>query len=103
MIYSKLSANLLLALLALVFGVSCSSKEPWPPQSYTEVRAFLYNLDSADALPCVDNGKLSPTVTDPNGVRLTDAQVARLISAVTGSHPDHDIAGCYVPHHAYVF
>ncbi len=94
-------------LLAIAVGgyLSYSSRprRDWPPNGYTEVRAFLYNLDSSDALPCVTNGVLDASVTDTNGVRLTDAQVSRFLKAVTGPHAKHLVAGCFVPHHAYVF
>jgi len=67
------------------------------------VRAFLYNLDSKDSLPILQSGQLDQSVADTKGVILTDAQVSRLLAAVTGNHSDHGVAGCYIPHHAYVF
>ena len=96
---------ILFALLAIAITccVSCSSNRAWPPKGYTEVRAFLYNLDSDDSLACVTNGRLDASMTDTNGVRLTDVQTSRFLAAVTGTHPEHAVAGCYVPHHAYVF
>src|SRR5687767_6066730 len=89
--------------VAFVGYVFYSSSRAWPPKGYTEVRAFLYNLDSHDSWPCVTNGHLDATMTDTNGVRLTDAQISRLLKAVTGKHPEHGVAGCYVPHHAYAY
>ena len=89
--------------VALICCVSCSSNGAWPPEHYTEVRAFLYNLDSHDSLPCVTDGRLDVSVVGTNGVRLTHAQISRFLAAVTGKHPKHEVAGCYVPHHAYVF
>ena len=80
-----------------------SASRAWPPKHYTEVRAFLYNLDSHDSVACVTRGHLDTSMTDTNGVRLSAAQVSRFLSAVTGKHPEHGVAGCYVPHHAYVF
>ena len=92
------------ALLAAVFiCVFFSRNRAWPPKGYTEVRAFLYNLDSGDSKPCITNGCLDASITDTNGVRLTETQVSRFLTAVTGKHPQHGVAGCYVPHHAYVF
>lgn len=37
------------------------------------------------------------------GIILTDEQVAKLEAAVTGNHPEHPIADCFYPHHAFVF
>jgi len=82
--------------------VSCSSSNAWPPKHHTEVRAFLYNLDSHGGLPFITNGCFDSSVVDTNGVRLSDRQVSRFLTAVTGKHSDHNIMGCYVPHHAYV-
>jgi hypothetical protein len=92
-----------LLLFALTYCTACSSNRAWPPKDYTEVRAFLYNLDSDDSSPCVIKGRLNASVTDTNGMRLTDVQKSRFLAAVTGSHAEHPVAGCYVPHHAYVF
>jgi hypothetical protein len=88
---------------ALIYCVSCSSDRAWPPEHYTEVRAFLYNLDSDDSRPCVTKGRLDASVADTNGVRLSNSQISRFLEAVTGKHPEHGVAGCYVPHHAYGF
>ena len=100
---TPLANSFALVAVALLCCVSCSSNRAWPPKDYTEVRAFLYNLDSDDSLPCVTKGRLDASMTDTNGVRLTEAQVARFLTAVTGKHPEHGAAGCYVPHHAYIF
>jgi len=40
---------------------------------------------------------------DKNGAILTSAQVDRLLSATRGTHPDHAIAMCHVPHNAFMF
>lgn len=99
----RLVISVCLLAVALVGYVLYSSSRAWPPKGYTEVRAFLYNLDSDDSLPCVTKGRLDASMTDTNGVRLTDAQVSRFLTTITGKHPQHEVAGCYVPHHAYVF
>jgi hypothetical protein len=90
-------------LVVTLVCISCSSNRAWPPKGYTEVRAFLYNLDSHGGLPCVTKGRLDASIVDTNGTRLSDTQVSRLLAAVTGTHPDHNVLGCYVPHHAYIF
>lgn len=97
--------TILLALLvaALICYGLWSDGRAWPPKHYTEIRAFLYNLDSHDGLACVTNGQLDASMTDTNGVKLSDVQVSRFLAAVTGKHPEHGVGGCYVPHHAYVF
>lgn len=96
-----ISFSLLVA--ALIGYVWQSARRAWPPKHYTEVRAFLYNLDNNSSLACVTNGQLDASMTDTNGVRLSDMQVARLFTAITGKHPEIARAQCYVPHHAYIF
>ena len=89
--------------VALVGYDYYSSTRAWPPKGYSEVRAFLYNLDSRDGLPCVTNRHLDPSMTDTNGVRLSDVQLSRFLAPVTDTHPEHGAAACSVPHHAYIF
>ena len=42
-------------------------------------------------------------VMDPKGVKLSAAQVKRLLTAITVSQPAQARTNCYKPHHAFVF
>ena len=75
----------------------------WPPAGYTEIRAYLYNLDGVEGAPIFENGKLSRSVVSSNGVVLGKRERERLLHAVTGSHRSYGIAKCYDPRHAFVF
>lgn len=88
--------------IAAICGVSCSTTKTWPPP-HAQVRAYLYNLDSHGDVRFFKKGHFNTSVVDTNGVRLDERQVDRFLAAVTGSHSDHNIMGCYVPHHAFVF
>jgi len=45
----------------------------------------------------------APGALNPSGALLSPEQTRRLQSAVSGSHPEHDVAGCHLPHNAFVF
>jgi hypothetical protein len=77
----------------------------WHFSGFDEVRAYRMNWDELQSEHEIVNrdGSLNPTRIPEYGVRLTEAQVERLEAAVTGTHPDHPHAGCFYPHHAFLF
>lgn len=89
--------------MAVIGFAARARRNTWPPRHYAEVRAYLYNFDNKDGASCVTDGRLSPSIVNPGGVRLSSAQVDALIAATTGKHPAHPVGGCYIPHHAYVW
>ena len=46
---------------------------------------------------------LKPGVVHKDGTALSPEQITRLRAAVTGRHPVHGGAFCYIPHNAFVF
>ena len=46
---------------------------------------------------------LKPGVINQDGAVLTLGQVRQLRAAITGSHPSYPVAGCFLPHNAFVF
>ncbi len=91
------------AILFLLALLPLASRAAWPGGDYPEVRAFAYNLKGDGQQAIIENGKLSKTATSKTGVLLTPKQVRRLIAAVTGKHPEHPHAACFIPRHAFVF
>lgn len=75
----------------------------WPGVPYSEVRAFCYDYTAGPVPDFLHNGKMHPGVMDPRGVKLTSAQMTRLMRAITVSQPKGDRSPCYKPHHAFVF
>ncbi len=77
----------------------------WHFSGFDDVRAYRMNWEDLQSEHGIVNedGSLNPTRIPEDGVRLTEAQVKRLEAAVTGSHPDHPVAACFYPHHAFVF
>ena len=91
------------ALALAVVASGGPQRATWPGKPYKEVRAYLYNLASDWPNSIIEDGRLSPSVENPDGVRLTDRQVERLLDAVARPHPDHPIAACFSPRHGFVF
>ena len=77
----------------------------WHFEGFSEIRAYRINWDEEDSeTPIVlRDGTLNPTRTPKDGLRLSNKQIGRLQSALYGSHPEHEAAGCIYPHHAFVF
>ncbi|MEM7698809.1 MAG: hypothetical protein AAF236_10430 [Verrucomicrobiota bacterium] len=99
-----------LAGLIAVMTTSCikdSGSKPgeWHFTNFSEVRAFRLNWEDEDAFDRIldQDGNLNPTRLPKDGVVLTDAQITALEAAVTGEHPDHPVAACFYPHHAFIF
>lgn len=90
--------------------VSCTTdSDPknggWHFTNFSEVRAFRLNWEDEQSFAKVldGDGKLNPTRLPEEGILLTDEQVAALEAAITREHPEHPVAACFYPHHAFVF
>jgi hypothetical protein len=105
-------------LLLLLSTISLLAAPPWPGVQFTEVRAYAWPGDKATVekalsefldkpgatLDVILPGmKLKPGVINKDGAPLTPDQVKRLLAAVIGKHPMHAVAGCHIPHNAFVF
>jgi hypothetical protein len=83
---------------------SCAhAATPWPTVSFSEVRAYSYNVTGNGPQPIIKDGKLNATVINTDGAPLATNQVSRLLAAITGEHTPHLLAFCYNPRHAFVF
>jgi len=88
--------------------ISCSKSSKggkWHFSGFNEIRAYRLNWEDEHSMNPIVNqdGSLNPTRIPKEGVPLTEAQVKRLEAAVTGSHPEHPVAACFYPHHAFLF
>ena len=90
-------------LLSFILLLPLTLHAAWPQGDYTEVRAFAYNLKGETHRLIIEDGKLSGTVANKNGVLLTPRQIKNLVAAVASKHPKHPHAACFVPRHAFVF
>jgi hypothetical protein len=75
----------------------------WPGKPFSEVRAYCYDYTAEQDRSFFVNGRIHTGVQDPKGVKLSPAQVVRLLDALTLSHDKQDRTPCYKPHHAFVF
>lgn len=92
---------------------SARSTEPtWPRVEFSSARAYLYNLDEGQitddgsgqhGLIVGDDGQLDSSVVNPEGSRLSGAQVERLSRAILTGPPEMVSAFCFTPRHAFVF
>ena len=97
-----------LPVILAVMITSCthvSKPGAWHFSGFSEVRAFRLNWDDKHSLDPILNqdGSLNVTRMPDTGMSLTDEQVEKLEAAVTGTHPEHPVADCLYPHHAFVF
>lgn len=86
-------------------GTSTGTQGTWHFANFSEARAFRLNWDDETSFDQIldQEGKLNATRVPEKGIRLTSEQIRRLEAAVTGSHPEHPVADCFYPHHAFVF
>ena len=75
----------------------------WPGVPYKEVRAFCYDYTAEYRSSFWADGRMHKGVMDPKGVKLSPAQVKKLLACITVSQPAATRSNCYKPHHAFVF
>ena len=80
---------------------SSSGSVRWPPPSYAEVRLYRYNVEGHGPVRIFEQGRFSESVV--GSVALNREQIRRLLAATTGAHPEHPVAMCFNPRHAFVF
>ena len=102
----------LACLLALALLPSCSSsvasdaaKLEWPMKGVSEIRAYRTNWadEFGQELILTEKGELNANRIPQKGIALNEKQMAKLNQVITGKHPDQPSAGCFNPHHAFVF
>jgi len=99
------------ALLTGAALVSCASAPSpaggggaWPPAKFASVRAFVYDCDADGTRHFFQkDGALARGIINGPGVLLTEAQVKRLLPALTTETPRDHRTACFLPHHAFVF
>lgn len=99
------------AFCALVLS-SCQSTAPspapgtrvnWPGVAFKEVRAYCYDYTAEWRTSFWADGRMHKGVMDPRGVKLSPAQVRKLLACITISQPSEKRSSCYKPHHAFLF
>jgi hypothetical protein len=79
------------------------TKVNWPGVPFKSVRAYCYDYTAEWRSSFWAAGRMHRGVMDPKGVTLSEAQVKRLLTAITVSQPKQERASCYKPHHAFLF
>ncbi|MCE9519793.1 MAG: hypothetical protein K8R87_09610 [Verrucomicrobia bacterium] len=75
----------------------------WPGVPFKEVRAYCYDYTAEARSSFWAQGRMHQGVMDPKGVKLSPAQVQRLLADITVSQPAATRTNCYKPHHAFMF
>ena len=75
----------------------------WPGVPFKTVRAYRYDYTAEARSSFWANGRMHQGVLDPKGVKLSEAQVKRLLTDITVSQPAQERSSCYKPHHAFMF
>jgi hypothetical protein len=99
------------ALLGVLVLSSCQStvfpppgtRVDWPGVPFRTVRAYCYDYTAEWRSSFWANGRMHRGVLDPKGVKLSEAQVKRLLTDITVSQPERARSSCYKPHHAFMF
>jgi len=86
----------------LVSAVSLLAGDKWPGIPFATVRAYAWPGDDEPEAVILEGMHLAPGVLNKEGALLSAKQVGRVRDAVTGKHPSHPSAACYVPHNALV-
>jgi hypothetical protein len=98
----------LLIILTILFfsNIANSQQNKWPYFDYSDVKAFMYNLESntSSSYAFIQNGKINKSVTSP-GSSLTNEQANELISIINFEDKGlfEGLTKTFVPHHAFVF
>lgn len=101
--------RIITVLFSLVFILgSCGPKEgSWISFEYDEVKAYYYDNSIYEyPSPVVIDGKLNPTILNPEGEILNSKQVNYVGEVLNGNYSDENeisVADCYVPRHGIVF
>lgn len=73
-------------------------------KDFDHVEATVYNPSKENPEePPVINGKLHAGAAKAWTKKLTPGQTDVLISCITGEHDDDGGAGCFLPHHGFIF
>lgn len=75
----------------------------WPGVPFKEVRAYCYDYTAESRNSFWAEGRMHKGVMNPKGVKLSPAQVKRLLTDITVSQPVQVRSNCYKPHHAFMF
>lgn len=90
-------------LLFVLSTFTLAAAKPWPGIKYAEVRAYAWPDDKTTQAVILPGMTLKPGVLNKDGAPLTPDQIKRLITAATVQGAAGAIAGCYIPHNAFVF
>ena len=82
-----------------------ASKVEWPMEGVSEIRAYRTNWadEFGHELILTKKGELNANRIPQKGIVLNAKQMAKLNQVITGKRPDQPSAGCFNPHHAFVF
>ena len=88
----------------LLFLTSMTLSADWLPREIHEVRAYIYDYtQDGEYISLLIAGRLHKGIINKDGAKLSEEQTQRLLKALeTGKEPVAQ-AGCYMPHHGFVF
>ena len=98
---------LFISFLIITFS-SCKEEGTWIQFKYDEARAYYYSYyqqGTHGRSEVLVNGKLNPTILNPEGAELDSEQIRLLGHALNGNKNEGPAmpAECYIPHHGIVF
>lgn len=87
---------------------SCGEEGTWINFKYDQARAYHFSNDKfgfEGYEEVLVNGRLNPTITNPDGTRLTWQQIELLGRTLNGNFNENQVLphDCYIPHHGIVF
>jgi|GEM_PF-1496336 len=75
----------------------------WPGVKYAEVRAYAWPAEAPLQEVMLAGMKPAEGAVQPEGTRLSEAQVQRLLVAQARRSRERSSMACYYPHNAFVF
>jgi hypothetical protein len=91
-------------ILLLLSALCLFADEPsWPGIEFSEVRAFSWPKAMNEEAVILKEMKPIDGALNPKGALISQEQTNRLITAITGKHPEYPMAMCHIPHNAFIF
>ena len=99
----------LFIITTLLLLTSCSEeKEEWVDFDYDQAYAYYFDNELAESSShdgVLVDGKLNPSVMNPDGAKLSTGQIVEVSRVMGGQYSDGPVerTDCYIPHHGILF
>lgn len=96
-------AQTMIRAIVCTFLLAHAAFAEWPGVPFNEVRAYAWPSSEPMRQVILAEMKLAEGVINKDGARLSEQQTWRLLSAQARRFKERPVAGCHIPHNAFVF